>query len=285
MQIHSFTTEYEVARRLAFDAGETILRQLEDGIEPVAGSTACAAFAAIHQGVQREFPNDATLTEATCACEERLGNDRVWIIDPFEEVSESGMRPREFVIAIGLTVASTPVIAVVYSPGRHVLYGAAWGAGAWVEEAGATRPLRARPLEVGSYRLISPRPAPEPILTSIRQELAAHEILQSGSTSVPCAMIADGAADLYIHPAPWLKDWQCCAPDLILREAGGTVTDCYGEPLTYNRKMPVQRKGFIGCAPGLLDTVLATVTPRFASIHAPRADPASRAPELPLSAF
>jgi myo-inositol-1(or 4)-monophosphatase len=58
---------------------------------------------------------------------------------------------------------------------------------------------------------------------------------------------------------PYLKEWDTCAPEVILREAGGTVTDCLGAPLRYNKPVPAQPHGILACAPGLLEEVLAWV--------------------------
>jgi 3'(2'), 5'-bisphosphate nucleotidase len=40
--------------------------------------------------------------------------------------------------------------------------------------------------------------------------------------------------DLYIHVSNKTCQWDACAPDIILREAGGTFTDLGGAPIAYN---------------------------------------------------
>ena len=57
------------------------------------------------------------------------------------------------------------------------------------------------------------------------------------------ALVASGAADLYVHPVPYLKEWDTCAPDAMLRGAGGRVTDCSGAPLRYGKSDPAQPGG------------------------------------------
>jgi 3'-phosphoadenosine 5'-phosphosulfate (PAPS) 3'-phosphatase len=53
-----------------------------------------------------------------------------------------------------------------------------------------------------------------------------------------------------VHPVPYLKEWDTCAPEAILREAGGQVADCLGEPLRYNKPDPRQPHGIVACGPG-----------------------------------
>src|SRR5690606_27109817 len=144
MRTHSFATEYRVARRLALEAGQAILKSSQDGRgKPIASAAPVACRAAstmILQGIRRDFPADASLTSTTVDRPERVANERVWIIDPLDEAVGAVAEGREFALAIGLAVASTPVVGIVYLPRRRVLYGAAWGAGAWVEQQGTTRP-------------------------------------------------------------------------------------------------------------------------------------------------
>jgi 3'(2'), 5'-bisphosphate nucleotidase len=82
----------------------------------------------------------------------------------------------------------------------------------------------------------------------------------SGSVGIKCALIAEGECDLYAHPVAYMGEWDTCAPEVLLREAGGTVTDCRGEPLRYNKPDPHQPHGILACAPGLLETVLPVVS-------------------------
>jgi 3'(2'), 5'-bisphosphate nucleotidase len=46
-------------------------------------------------------------------------------------------------------------------------------------------------------------------------------------------MVAQGQADVYLYPQPGTKRWDSCAPDAILRELGGTMTDRDGKEIVY----------------------------------------------------
>jgi 3'(2'), 5'-bisphosphate nucleotidase len=97
----------------------------------------------------------------------------------------------------------------------------------------------------------------------MQQALGITDVRPSGSVGVKCGLIAQGERDLYVHPVPYLKEWDTCAPEAILRQAGGDVTDCLGEPLRYNKPDPRQPHGIVACGPGLLDGVLATIRPVY----------------------
>ena len=47
-------------------------------------------------------------------------------------------------------------------------------------------------------------------------------------------LIAEGPAHIYLPTGSKENECDTCGPEAILREAGGSVTDNYGEPLGYN---------------------------------------------------
>jgi 3'(2'), 5'-bisphosphate nucleotidase len=85
------------------------------------------------------------------------------------------------------------------------------------------------------------------------------EVILSGSAGSKCALIASGAADLYVHPVPYLKEWDTCAPEAMLRAAGGRVTDCRGDALRYGKIHPAQPGGIFAAHPAAWEYALPIV--------------------------
>ena len=50
-------------------------------------------------------------------------------------------------------------------------------------------------------------------------------------------MVADDRADL-LATLRWGYEWDIAAATLIAREAGASVSDAFGEPLSYNKRDP-----------------------------------------------
>jgi 3'(2'), 5'-bisphosphate nucleotidase len=223
-----------------------------------------AANGVIIAAIREAFPADAILSEEMRDSASRLKASRVWIVDPLDGTKEFLARNGEFAVMIGLAISGEPVLGVIYLPATGVLYSAYRGGGAWVERKGTRSRLRCRTADYQSLRLVGSRSHPDPLLTRMQVSLGIHDVRPSGSVGVKCALIAEGDRDLYIHPVPYLKEWDTCAPEVLIREAGGTVTDCYGEPLRYNKPDPVQPHGIVVCAPGAHADVLERVTPLFA---------------------
>jgi len=222
-----------------------------------------AANDVIIAALREAFPADAILSEESADSADRLEAERVWIVDPLDGTKEFLAQNGEFSIMIGLAVNGEAVLGVVYLPDGDVMYSAARGLGAWVERDGERRALTRGITSPEGLRLVGSRSHADPLLQRMQAELGITDVLPCGSVGVKCSRIVDDLRDLYVHPVPYLKEWDTCAPEVVVREAGGWVSDCRGEPLRYNKANPVQPHGILVCAPGGIDTVL----PRIESIY------------------
>jgi 3'(2'), 5'-bisphosphate nucleotidase len=228
-----------------------------------------ASQTAVLRVLRRAFPGDAILSEEAADSRERLSARRVWIVDPLDGTKEFLARNGEFAVMVGLAVDGRAVVGAVFMPARGAMYAAAEGHGARVWTEGERRRLRAAPAPDGPPRLVGSRSHPDALLVRMQEELGITDVRPAGSVGLKCALVAEGERDLYVHPVPYLKEWDTCAPEVILREAGGTVTDCRGEPLAYNKPSPVQPHGILAAAPGVADRVGAALAAVYAAAGQP----------------
>ena len=264
----SSTDRYSAEVRCATDAaraaGAAILEhygtaqaELKAGGTPVTAADH-AATAAILDFIQAAFPNDAIICEETADTPERLGARRLWVVDPLDGTKEFLAQNGEFSVMIAFVEDDTPVVGVVYMPAVDRLYAAAAGSGAWVETEGRSQPLTAHRTR-DRLRLVTSRSHADATVEAMCAALPITDRRPSGSVGIKCALIAEGECDLYAHPVPYMGEWDTCAPEVILREAGGSVTDCRGEPLRYNKRDPTQPHGILVTAPGLGEPALEAV--------------------------
>ena len=259
----------EVAERAARGAGAAALQfygtsssRTKGDDSPVTAADH-AANDVILEHLREAFPEDAVLSEESRDTRERLGAERVWIVDPLDGTKEFLAQNGEFAIMIGLVEAGEPVLGVVYLPDGDVLYSAARGQGAWVERDGQRERLRVEAADLSDLRLVGSRSHHDPLLTAMQEELGITDVEPCGSVGVKCSRIAEGRRDLYVHPVPYLKEWDTCAPEVVLREAGGHVSDCLGDPLAYNKPDPRQPHGILACGGGCAEHVLERVRPLY----------------------
>ncbi len=247
-KISSYTRELDAALKLARDAGAAILDYYDRPVrvehkvdvdtshtEPVTVADR-AANELIVTGLHREFPDDGILAEESLDTERRLNKQRVWMIDPLDGTNGFIARDGDFAVQIGLAVEGRSVLGVVYQPLPDILYWAAEGAGAFIERQGfKTEQARvSETSDVKLMRLAASRSHRSPRMDRVVSALHLKDEVRRGSVGVKIGLIVERQCDLYIHLSPRTKQWDTCAPEIILREAGGRFTDLFGEPIHYN---------------------------------------------------
>ena len=235
--------ELEVVRELAREAGRILLEfyakdtkvQWKGRDDPVTAADQAANEMLAHE-LSRRFPGDAVLSEELPDDLSRLEKDRVWAVDPMDGTKQFIERIGEFAVMIGLAIEGEAKLGVVYNPSADRMYYAAPGAGAFVEEKWSTKRLRVAPISDPSQMVMAmSRSHPSQKVYGISEKLGVSKYIQHGSVGLKFGLIAEGRAHLYINTTSRTSQWDTCAPEAILREAGGVVTDCHGEAFIYNR--------------------------------------------------
>ncbi len=156
-----------------------------------------------------------------------------FVIDPIDGTSNfmSGLFP--FVTSIGLLKDGKPYIGVIYNPLSDQMFSARVGEGAY--ENGVRLEPCHKPL---SRSLVMMGTAPYyPEWSDKCFEMAAKilpkciDIRRSGSAAWDLCMTASGRVGMYFEPILQLYDYAAGA--IIASEAGCSVTQLHGEPLTF----------------------------------------------------
>jgi len=170
----------------------------------------------------------------------------VWIVDPLDGTREFINRNHEFAIHIGLASYGTPVLGVVYLPAKETCYYAIKKNGAFKEKEGISEQIHCRDLDLRKpgIRVVHSRshmnPATEVYINSL-----SSPIKTAMGSSVKMMQIAEGLQDVYPKLGGTIMEWDTCAPQIILEEAGGmTVCMERGKPLEYNKEN-LQQPDFI----------------------------------------
>ncbi len=252
--ITSFRSEVEAMLDIALAAGEIALKHYRGHIhvdykgykDPVtAADREINAF--VVNRLRDAFPEDAILAEESAdEPEKRLGNRRLWCVDPLDGTQEFTEHLDQWAIMVGLAVAGMATAGVVYCPPRDLLMVGVVSEAAWAWNKGEWQSLH-----VSDVR--DPRQATIAVSRSHRSEkidaimkyLGMTREIRHGSVGMKISLLATRQADLYIHPSPGTKEWDLCAPEAILRAAGGEMTDMYGRPLRYNKPDPRNPHGLV----------------------------------------
>jgi 3'(2'), 5'-bisphosphate nucleotidase len=183
------------------------------------------------------FPEHGILSEEETDNCQRLDRSHVWMVDPMDGTAEFIENRHEFAVMIGLAVNGIPIVGAVYQPTIDKLYYAAQGQGAFMEFQGASTPLRVSPERTASRVIIAvSRSHVSSRVSEICDRLQVKESIRMGSVGLKVGLICEARAHLYIHAGDRTNLWDTCGPEVILREAGGRMTDISNLPLRYTGK-------------------------------------------------
>jgi 3'(2'), 5'-bisphosphate nucleotidase len=241
--------ELKVAVALAREAGARIMEFYALGViaeeklgadnftEPVTIADKTASRMIV-DNLEEAFPGDAILSEEeTDNAEDRLVGKRVWMIDPIDGTWGFIKKDGDFGVQIGLTDGGEVVLGVVYIPVHDILYFASKNAGAFRVSGGSGKSERlivSGKTNFTEINLASSRNHRSPRMHRIIEDFGFRQEIQRGSVGLKIGLIVDRTCDLYVHLSPRTKFWDTCAPQIILEEAGGRMTDVFGFPLHYN---------------------------------------------------
>ena len=143
------------------------------------------------------------------------------------------------------------------------MYRAVVGEGSWVERAGMD-PERASvssKSDLAQMRLAASRSHRSPRMNRVVARFGFREEVQRGSVGIKIGLLVEQQCDVYIHLSPRTKQWDTCAPQLILTEAGGMLTDLFGRPLNYNVPDVQNRNGLVASNGVAHDRLIETLSP------------------------
>jgi myo-inositol-1(or 4)-monophosphatase len=191
-------------------------------------------------------PTYGWLSEETADDHERLGRDRVWIVDPIDGTSSFVEGIPDFVVSVGLADRGVPRVGVVHDPMQDVTYWGVGGGGAFRDGS----PIRVSDRDVGSEggepRLLISRSMR---LDSLRRRFPGWTYHAFGSTANKLVRLAAGEAEGYLTRGE-RAEWDLCAASVVLGEAGGTLSALDGTPLGFNRPDPRVRGVIAGTPDG-----------------------------------
>ncbi|MBW2716871.1 MAG: 3'(2'),5'-bisphosphate nucleotidase CysQ [Deltaproteobacteria bacterium] len=254
----SYEPELSIALEAAREAGAILRRHYECGTEtwekskdnPVTLAD-LEADKAIADRLGAAFPGDAILSEETIREDSRLEKSRVWIVDPMDGTKEFTKRIPEFAVSIALTEDGEPVVGAIHNPAAGVTIWATRGGGTFRDEK---RVSMSDCKELADAVVIASR-------TEISRDRFApydgwfQELRPVGSIAWKLACVACGDGDLNISLAP-KNEWDVCAGDLLIREAGGIYVDFDGATRRYNQEDPLIDKAMAAGERALLERFL-----------------------------
>jgi myo-inositol-1(or 4)-monophosphatase len=187
---------------------------------------------AIYTHLHERFPQHQFLGEEDTQPRSRPGPDAppTWIIDPLDGTTNYVHDCPLYCVSIGLEAAGQLVVGVVFDPSRQEMFAAAAGQGAWLN---GRRLRTSKATTLGEALLATGFPpdvrGQEATLAWWRHfSLKTRSLRRTGSTALNLAYVAAGRFDGYY--AFDNHAWDVAGGAVLLREAGGQITNIDGTP-------------------------------------------------------
>jgi myo-inositol-1(or 4)-monophosphatase len=184
----------------------------------------------IAEELARAFPEHTLLAEEDGARADPARAWR-WIVDPLDGTINFAHGFDFWSVSIALEHAGELVVGVVHNPLSGDTYSACRG-------GGATR--NGRPLCVSVCERLSAALIATALPTDFRSNadlqmaylrdfsIGTHSVRRTGSSALNLAIVAAGGFDVCY--ATFMNPWDAAAGVVLVREAGGTVTNLSGQP-------------------------------------------------------
>jgi myo-inositol-1(or 4)-monophosphatase len=228
-----------IAVRAARNAGKIIARSFEEkdmvetekkGSNDFVTNIDRDAETAIIATIRKSYPDH-------CIVGEEFGenkgenSDYQWIVDPLDGTTNFIKGIPHFCVSIALRVKGKLDQAVIFDPMRSELFTASRGAGAQLNGY-RIRCSKAKGLEATILATGFPHKQKHHLDAYLNMfksvYLETSDIRRNGSAALDLAYVAAGRVDGFWEIG--LKPWDTAAGQLMIKEAGGLVTDFVGGP-------------------------------------------------------
>jgi myo-inositol-1(or 4)-monophosphatase len=257
-----------VAEAAAQEAGEISMRGWRQGMGiskkgrfDLLTEFDLACESAIRARLQDAFPTHRIIGEEG---EESGSGELVWYVDPIDGTTNFAHGHFFFATSIALYRGSEGLAGVVHAPALGVTWTACRDGGALRNAEPCRVSERARLDEAVCAtgfpydRWTNPDNNHAELALFLQR---ARGVRRCGAASIDLCLVADGTYDIYWEKA--LNAWDMCAGSLLVREAGGRLSDYDGAPAD-------PRNGKLIATNGLLhDVAVATVGEARHKVRAP----------------
>lgn len=234
----SYEKELAFAKDLAVTAGDMILKGFEN-VDNVVWKPDNTPLTETDEAINRltieriktGYPDHGVLGEEDSYEPER---SKLWVVDPIDGTQPFSIKIPTCVYSLAYVEGGRPKVGVVNDPFTGQLYWASRDGGAFVNG----RPLRVSDDESfqGSYFVLSSRMGGDGRVTTgqlfDRIQERGGKTFNFRSIVYGYMTVASGRAAASV--AGSIKPWDLAAAQIILEEAGATVTDYDGQPIQYD---------------------------------------------------
>ena len=238
-----FEKEYQVGRDIAIQAGKIAMHYHKKNYSVSVKTEDKSPVTQVDYEVnnyiiaslEKNFPNDAILSEEIPDNPKRLDAKRVWCIDPIDGTLEFIAHKENFAIHLGLIMNNRAVFGIVYLPFYQRLLWGSSETGSFIDDRGNISRLSCSSRNEKNFILLKSCYHQHENEYAMQSRINPTRVLSISSVGVKASYVARGVADVFFYQGKGVKEWDTCAPAAIVMGANGVVSNLKGEPLFYNK--------------------------------------------------
>ena len=254
-------SELSLAKDAAIEAGSLILGYYKADYEitdkgyhnPVTTADH-ASDARLKEILTQAYPEYGWLSEETVDSKERLEKDRVWVVDPLDGTKEFIEGVPHFVVSIALVEVGIPILGVLYNPVTKELFSAAKDQGATLND---DQIFCSSKESTEQMVILNSRSETKKGLWAPYQD-SFSELRAIGSVAYKLGLTASGRSDMFASLRP-KNEWDICAGNCIINEAGGKLINLNGVERLYNEDDTLITPGLIAGESDAVDKTYAVL--------------------------
>ena len=207
-----------------------------------------AADSCLKKMLMEARPEYGCLSEETVDSPDRLSKERVWVVDPLDGTKEFIEGVPNFVVSVALVENGFPIVGVLFNPVTKEIFTAASDEGAH--------------LNGETIHCVTKEDVCDMVILNSRSETRRGlwapygdtfgELRAIGSVAYKLGITAAGKADIFASLRP-KNEWDICAGNCIINEAGGKLIDLNGNQRKYNQAKTLIEPGLIAGELGAVD--------------------------------
>ncbi len=250
----------EFALDLALRAGELLLDYQRHGrAQPLRSKSShmdvvteadLASEQLISEAIRARYPEHAIFAEESAGAQ-LPDAEWVWYVDPVDGTTNYTHALPLFAVNIGVAHRGVPVLGITHAPALDSTYWAEEGEGAWQRHGGGYRRLHVSAVPALQQALLATgfpydrgTSSDNNLAEFARLDLLSQAVRRLGSSALAMAWVADGSLDGYWENRAHAWDW--LAGTVLVREAGGKVTDYAGRAWEPGMRQMLASNGLAG---------------------------------------
>ena len=251
--------ELKIAVGAAVKAGEIILKyyqsdyEIKDkGFQNPVTTADHASDKILKEILINAYPDYGWLSEETLDSKSRLQKKKVWVVDPLDGTKEFIEGVPHFVVSIALVDTGRPILGGLHNPVTKEIFTAYKGMGAKLND----KLIKCNVKKYTNQMVIlnSRSETDKGLWNKYQDQFARFKAV--GSVAYKLGLTAAGEGDVFASLRP-KNEWDICAGNCIINEAGGKLIDLNGNQRVYNLNDTLIQPGSIAGENKAVDQILS----------------------------